>query len=158
MITCFRSIFFVLILALCFSSCRDDKRLLDENRPMTNSTWSYADRLKFAVKITDASQPYNLYLNLRHTPYYAYSNFFAVIHQISPEGKDYKMRFEFKLAQPDGEWLGEGSGNLYNHQIPFRTSYRFPKPGTYRIEIEQNMRDNPLKEITDAGLRVEKAN
>lgn len=158
MITSVRFLVFMLISAMFFSSCRDDNSLLDKNRPMNNSTWNYADRLKFNVKVTDASQPYNLYLNLRHTPYYAYSNFFAVIHQISPAGEDYKMRFEFKLAQPDGEWLGEGSGNLYNHQISFRKKYRFSKAGTYRIEIEQNMRDNPLREITDAGLRVEKAN
>ncbi|MBE7178321.1 MAG: gliding motility lipoprotein GldH [Mucilaginibacter polytrichastri] len=147
-----------LLLLVFFSACRDDKRVVDESRPLNNHTWSYSDKMRFDVKITDASKPYDLYLNLRHTPYYAYSNFFAIIHQISPEKKRYSMRFEFKLAQPDGEWLGQGSGNLYSHQIVFRKNYKFPKAGTYRIDIEQNMRDNPLKEITDAGLRVEEAN
>ncbi|MBE7175544.1 MAG: gliding motility lipoprotein GldH [Mucilaginibacter polytrichastri] len=146
-----------LLIPVCFFSCRDEGRIIDENVRIAKNTWSYVDRPKFEVNITDASVPYNLYLNIRHTPYYAYSNLFTVIRQINPDGKSHKTRFEFKLAYPDGQWTGQGSGNLYSHQIAFRERYTFPKAGKYVFEIEQNMRDNPLREITDAGLRVEKA-
>jgi gliding motility-associated lipoprotein GldH len=46
---------------------------------------------------------------------------------------------------------------LYSYQLPIYLNYRFPAKGTYIFELEQNMRDNPLKEITDVGLRVEEA-
>ena len=65
------------------------------------------------------------------------------------------MRYELKLASNTGEWLGSGSGSLYSYQIPFKT-IRFPAKGIYNFEIEQNMRDNPLHEVSDIGLRVEK--
>jgi gliding motility-associated lipoprotein GldH len=53
--------------------------------------------------------------------------------------------------------LGSGSGNLYSYQIIFKTGQRFPAKGTYHFELEQNMRDNPLHEVSDMGIRVEKA-
>ncbi len=88
---------------------------------------------------------------------YKYSNIFILIHQTNPDKKASTIRYEFKLANADGEWLGDGSGNIYTYQVPFRTNYKFPARGTYTFEMEQNMRDNPLHEVSDVGMRVEKA-
>jgi gliding motility-associated lipoprotein GldH len=40
----------------------------------------------------------------------------------------------------------------------YKEGYKFPSVGTYTIIIEQNMRDNPLKNISDVGIRVEPKN
>jgi gliding motility-associated lipoprotein GldH len=110
-----------------------------------------------AVKVENQAIPYNLFINLRHTADYRYSNIYIRIRQINPDKSIKLFRKEFRLANPDGEWLGTGSGNLYSYQLPIYLNYRFPAKGTYIFELEQNMRDNPLKEITDVGLRVEEA-
>jgi len=147
----------VLLVALSLSACTDKNAVIDQNIEITNNNWAYTNKIKCEVKIDDASIPYNLYLNLRVTADYKYSNLFVLINQTSPDKKEHLTRFEFKLADKDGEWLGEGSGNIYSYQIPFRTNYKFPAKGVYQVEIEQNMRDNPLREVSDVGLRVEKA-
>ncbi|WP_295648156.1 gliding motility lipoprotein GldH [uncultured Mucilaginibacter sp.] len=134
----------------------DPNTVIDKNIEMSNQNWSYADRMKFDVKIDDASAFYNIYFNLRITADYKYANLFVLIHQTGPDKKTKTIRQEYTLANPDGEWLGDGSGNLYNYQIPSRTHYKFPAKGVYHFEIEQNMRDNPLHEVSDVGLRVEK--
>lgn len=131
--------------------------IVDVNTNIGNRSWSYEKKIKVPVQIKDASQSYNIYLNLRHTPEYKYSNIFVLIHQKTAGLKTVTERREFKLAYPDGEWLGSGAGNFYTYQLLFRKGYKFPKSGTYIFEIEQNMRDNPLKEISDIGLRVEPA-
>jgi gliding motility-associated lipoprotein GldH len=147
----------IAVLALSWSGCTDPKAVLDQNTEIRNNNWPYTNRIKFTVKIDDERIPYNLLLNLRITADYKYSNMFVLIRQTGPDKRSAATRFEVKLADPDGEWLGKGSGNLYSYQIPFRTNYTFPTKGSYVIEIEQNMRDNPLREISDIGLRVEKA-
>ena len=86
---------------------------------------------------------YNLFLNLRVTGDYKYSNIFVLIHQTGPDNKSKVTRYEFKLANAYGEWLGDGSGNLYSYQIMFQSAYHFPVKGIYRFGIEQNMRDKP---------------
>jgi hypothetical protein len=117
------------IITTTISSCTDPNRVMDENTSITNHNWGYGNKVKFDVQINDAAIPYNLYLNLRVTANYRYSNM----------------------------WLGKGSGSMYSYQIPFKTGYRFPSKGRYHFEIEQNMRDNPLRSVSDVGLRVEQS-
>ena len=150
--------FFILVIITLGlgNSCSDPGAVLDQNTGIDNHNWSYANRVKYDVKIDDETIPYNLYINLRVTADYKYSNIFVLVHRSGPKLKGL-TRYEVKLANPDGEWLGEGSGNLYSYQVPLWQNFKFPAKGTYHFEIEQNMRDNPLHEVSDVGLRVEKA-
>jgi len=139
------------------SGCTDPNAVFDQNIEVANHNWSYANRVKFNVNIQDETVPYNLFLNLRVSGSYRYSNIFILFYQTSPGKKTAGTRYEYKLANADGEWLGSGSGNIYSYQVPLRTNYKFPAKGVYHFEIEQNMRDNPLHDVIDAGLRVAKA-
>ncbi|MBC7914559.1 MAG: gliding motility lipoprotein GldH [Pyrinomonadaceae bacterium] len=149
----------LLLIVIGFTSlnaCKDYS-IVDLNKEIPNRNWSYVKKISIPVKIEDTAKAYNVYMNLRHTADYKYSNIFVLIHHIAPDGKRTKERKEFQLAYPDGEWLGSGSGNLYMHQLIFKEKYTFPTADTYTFEFEQNMRDNPLREIRDVGLRVEVA-
>jgi gliding motility-associated lipoprotein GldH len=145
-------------LVVLLTACTDPKRVIDENTSIPNHNWSYGNKVKFDVEIPEASVSYNLYLNVRVTADYRYSNMFVLVYQSGNSvKKPAMMRYELKLASPTGEWLGKGSGSMYSYQIPFKQGYRFPAKGKYHFEIEQNMRDNPLRSVSDVGLRVEKA-
>lgn len=144
-------------LLACGCMSYDKNTLFDQNTSINNLNWPYVDKVKFDVKVDDPSALYNVYLNLRVTADYKYSNLFVLIHQTDPDKKTTTVRQEYTLANPDGEWLGEGSGNLYSYQLPSKMRCKFAEKGTYHFEIEQNMRDNPLRQVSDVGLRVEKA-
>jgi gliding motility-associated lipoprotein GldH len=154
----FKLFFFPAFAALLLSqtSCTDKNAIIDQHNQVADHNWAYNNKFTFKVQIDDEKIPYNLYMNLRVTADYKYSNMFVLITQTNPDKKTKIRRYEIKLANKAGEWLGTGSGNLYNYQLPFQTNYKFPAKGTYAITIEQNMRDNPLHEVSDVGLRVEK--
>ena len=147
-----------MLFAVTLVSCQNEQTIIDTNFELDKHNWSYSEKVKIALTIEQVEIPYNLFLNLRLTSDYKYSNIFLLIHIIDPNGKRKTERKEFKLALPDGEWLGSGSGNLYSYQILFKENFKFSSKGKYIIELEQNMRDNPLDYITDAGIRVEKVN
>ncbi|MEO6522616.1 MAG: gliding motility lipoprotein GldH [Mucilaginibacter sp.] len=146
------------VLGIALNGCNvtDPKMIVDQNTEIDNQTWSYNNKVRSDFEIKNTAIAYNLYLNLRVTPNYKYSNIFVLIHQTGPDKKTETIRYEFKLANPDGEWLGAGTGNLYSYQTIFKTNFKFALAGKYHIEIEQNMRDNPLRNVSDAGLRVER--
>ncbi len=148
---------FIVFITIGLVSCHDNLTILDTNLELSKRHWSYIEKLRIPLTIEDTDISYNLYLNLRHTSKYKYSNIFLLIHIIGPDGKRITERREFKLALPDGEWLGSGSGNRYSYQLLFKENYKFLLKGKYIFELEQNMRDNPLEQVTDAGIRVEKA-
>lgn len=146
----------LLFVSLVFSGCIDNS-IIDVNKEIPNTNWSYIKKVSIPVEINDISKPYKLYMNLRHTANYRYSNIFVLIHTIGPDRKRKTERKEFQLAYPDGEWLGSGSANIYSYQLLFGENIIFSAPGKYLFEFEQNMRDNPLREIRDVGLRIEPA-
>jgi gliding motility-associated lipoprotein GldH len=132
----------------------DTNNLVDVNAGMPKRNWTYVNKIQADVDVKDISKKYTIYFKLRHTADYRYSNIFVLLRIKDPHQKTVTRRFEFKLAQADGQWLGSGSGNLYTYKLPLIQDYRFPESGKYQFEIEQNMRDNPLKEVSDAGLAV----
>lgn len=138
------------------SGCSDPNAIIDQNTSIENHNWSYANSIKNSFTIDDPAASYNVYLNLRVTGEYKYSNIFVLLKRTGPK-QNWVTRYEVKLANKDGEWLGKGSGNLYSYQVPILTDFKFPAKGSYQFAIEQNMRDNPLREVSDVGLRVEKA-
>ncbi|MET4081025.1 gliding motility-associated lipoprotein GldH [Pedobacter sp. UYP30] len=118
--------------------------------------WFYRNHVSAQFEINDNSKAYNIYFKLRHTADYRYANIFILAHFVDGKKKITK-RYQYKLAENDGKWLGSGSGNIFNYTLPMVTNYRFTHNGKYSIDIEQNMRDNPLKEVTDVGILVEEA-
>jgi len=146
------------VLLATFSACDNPNAVVDVQFPIPEGNWTYTKKISVPVKVEDIRSNYHVYINLRHTADYNYSNIFIRVKQLNPTKKSKVFRKEFTLAKPDGEWLGTGSGNLYVYHLPIYQNYRFPQKGTYVFELEQNMRDNPLREISDVGLRVEKAN
>ncbi|UKT63414.1 gliding motility lipoprotein GldH [Pedobacter mucosus] len=141
----------VLILFL-FAGC--DSRLVDSNREITDRKWTYRNHITVSFEVKDNTKKYNVYFKLRHTADYKYSNIFILAH-FKGGYKENTKRYQYKLAKNDGEWLGSGSGNVFNYVLPLLSNYYFDKNGKFTIDIEQNMRDNPLLEISDVGILVE---
>jgi gliding motility-associated lipoprotein GldH len=141
------------ILILVMAGC-NTSNLIDTNVEMDQRNWSYAEKVKAAVGIKDNTKAFTLKFKLRHTADYRYSNIYILMHLSGPGLAKVTRRYEYKLAESDGQWLGKGSGNLYTYVLPLLSEYHFPQSGNYTIEIEQNMRDNPLREISDVGIIV----
>jgi len=138
------------------ASCKDSS-VYDRSKSVPDNNWSYKDKKDNYIEITDTKSAYNLFFNVRITNNYKYSNLFVLLHIFSPKTSDVRTnRLEFKLASPDGQWLGAGSGTVYSYRIPFAQNVKFDKPGVYNFQLEQNMREQPLSDVVDAGLRIEK--
>src|SRR5687768_5353784 len=71
-------ILFATVFSLLFSGC-DPNNIVDVNHTMPSRNWSYADKVKAIVDITDSNKAYNIYFKLRHTSDYRYSNIFVLL-------------------------------------------------------------------------------
>ncbi len=142
-----------LLYVILFAGCTSDI-FYQVNKPIENHSWTYAQIPTFTIPITDKSRPFDIWVNIRHTGEYNYSNLFLLVHQKGPGNRDTTYKHELPLAQQDGRWLGANAGNLYENQFLLKENYLFPDTGTYSIAIEQNMRENPLREVTDVGVQL----
>jgi len=60
------------------------------------------------------------------------------------------------MDKTTGEPLGDGAGDIFDHQVLGLKNQVFPQNGTYTIKLQQYMRRDPLPGIMAVGVRVEK--
>jgi len=148
-----------LIVCLCLLlavGCSSNS-LVDVNLEIPENNWTYAKNVKAVIEVKDSSVAYNLAFKMRNTSDYRYSNIYILM-RLKGTSLSKSTRYQFQLANGDGQWLGKGSGDLYSNTFYLLKNFRFPSKGKYELAIEQNMRDNPLLGISDVGLTVAPAN
>tara|TARA_B100000609_G_C17174081_1_gene413316 strand:+ start:471 stop:944 length:474 start_codon:yes stop_codon:yes gene_type:complete len=150
-----------LIIIVTFLSSCDSAKVFEENIALENYIWSAENHLKFQMEITDTINEMNLFLNIRHTAHYPFSNLWIFVNTTTPEGIKTIDTLECKLAEKDGRWIGSGLGDIWDIQIPIKTNV-FSNHGDYTFEIEQAMRYaekariEQLPEVMNIGFRIEK--
>lgn len=148
--------FLFLVLVVVLISC-DKNVVFEKNISIPDYKWEINNILRLETEINDTVSPHNIYINVRNGSGYEYSNLFLFLTTVTPKGLVAHDTLELTLADPRGKWLGNGSGDVWDNRILFKRNFRFPEAGLWHFELQQAMRINPLPQIMDAGMRIEKA-
>jgi len=158
------SLFIFSICCAFFCSC-DSNRVFDEYKSVPNQ-WQKDSIISFNVIPPDSINNYNLFVNLRNTNKYKYSNLFLIVEMDYPNGKIIKDTLEYKMADPSGKLLGTGFTDVKENKLWYKgheEPFVFNETGEYKIKIQHAMRQNGqvngienLEGITDIGFRIEK--
>lgn len=141
---------------ILFTSC-EPNRTFEKNISIIGHEWDYYQKPRFEIDIRDTSKPFDIYLNIRHTEKYPFSNLWIELHTLFPSGKTNTTKHQVELGDnSEMKWNSECLKDICNAQIQIITGHRFSESGTYRFTISHIMRTNPLPEIMDIGLKIEK--
>lgn len=142
-------------------SC-DSKSVFDKYQTIPEA-WNKDNTISFKVNPPDTTKAYNLFVNLRNTTDYKYSNLFLIVEINFPHGKNIVDTLEYRMAKPNGEFLGTGLSSVKENKLWYKEGVVFNEMGEYTINIKQAMRENGevsgvnnLEGITDVGFRIEK--
>lgn len=127
--------------------------------PVPKHQWNHSFRPSFTFAIKDTASFYQLFIILRHNEKYNYNNIWLNLYAQAPGSKPERFPLELPLATNERGWLGSGMDDLYEHRIPLTLDpekFNFKKAGNYTFRIEQIMRDDPLTNVMNVGLRIEK--
>jgi len=146
------AIFLIMLISAC-----DRNVVFEQNVKMDDNRWNVNQPVKLEADIQDTISQHNIYINVRNAGGYAFSNLFLFLTTTMPDGKTARDTVELTLADANGKWLGDGMGDIWDNRILFKRNFRFPMSGIYKFELQQAMRLNPLPQIMDAGIRIEKS-
>ena len=142
-------------------SC-DSKRVYDAYRSVPNG-WNKDSIISFTLHPPDSINPYNLFVDLRNTSQYKYSNIFLIVEMVFPHGKTIKDTLEYRMADATGKFLGSGIMDVKENKLWYKENVIFNEAGNYTVNIQHAMRENgkvngvvSLEGITDIGFRIEK--
>ena len=152
-------IIFPFVLALLLSSCLSSPYYQKEYS-IPGNKWGYGFQPSFNFEVTDTTALYSLQFLIRHTDAYPYANIWLMVYTKKPGDTTFeKTRIEIPLAEPSGKWLGRGMGEVWEHRMPIShegDTVMLRKKGMWEIKFGHNMRMDPLPEVLQVGLRVQK--
>ena len=138
------------------SSCRTID-VFEKNATIPGQEWDRAFQPVIVFNITDTTALYNIYVTLRHTHTYNYNNIWLNVNYQLPGDTVKQQRVDIPLADNSKGWLGTGMDDIYEiRRLITPQPYRFNNSGECTFTLEQIMRENPLKHVMNAGIRVEK--
>lgn len=146
---------YLIFIILVLSSC-DRNVVFEENLKFPENRWEQKSNIIFTTEIKDTLTPYNIYINVRNAGGYQFSNLFVFFTTQTPTGKRERDTVELTLADPSGKWLGEGLGDIWDNRLLFKNNFLFPEKGVYTFTLEQAMRIDPLPQLMDIGIRIER--
>jgi gliding motility-associated lipoprotein GldH len=137
------------------SSC-DKGLFFSDTIHLKNNEWKTGDTLFYTFDSKDTLTSYNFYFNIRNTTDYDLQNLYLFITAYYPGNTYSRDTAECLLAAPDGKWYGKGLGKHKDNRFLFRKGVRFRKPGKHIIAVNQAMRIENLKGISDVGIMIRK--
>lgn len=146
----------IFLSVVCLTAC-DSSVVFEKNIKLDDNRWYIDNVIKLETEIKDTVSPMNLYINVRNAGGYQFSNLFIFLTTTTPENTKSRDTLELVLADESGKWQGDGMGDIWDNRILFKKNFIFPLAGKYTFELEQAMRVDPLPQIMDAGIRIEKA-
>ena len=149
-----RSVLFLLLIST-LTSC-DSNVIFDKNEKLPDNRWAANNIIELHPEIIDTIHPYNIYINVRNAGGYQFSNIFLFFTTTTPSGKTDRDTVEIMLADETGKWLGDGLGDIWDNSVLFKSDFVFPEKGEYTFSLQQAMRFDPLPQIMDVGLRIER--
>lgn len=153
--------FFASLLSLLLIACGHSGVTAD-TVAITSEGWQLEDPAIFELPRLDSLATYNAFITVRNNNKYPFSNLFLIVSLQHPYGKTVVDTLEYKMARPDGSWLGTGIGSVKENKLFFKQNLAFNEVGNYTLHISHAVRNNgepqgvrKLEGITDIGYSLE---
>ena len=114
--------------------------------------WEVDSVKVFSPNLADTMGDYQIQIILRHTDRYPYQNLWLFVDIKHDSILLRRDTIETMMANDHGEWYGKGCSKytlptIYWESLPLSA-------GSYQVFVQQAMREDTLRGISDVGLRV----
>ena len=150
----------MILTASILPSC-SDLGVFEKNIAIPGYAWNSQFTPSVTFEITDTTALYDAELVIRHNEKYHFSNIWVGLSIQTPLDSIPGFQVEKTLATNEAGWLGTGMDDIYEHRISINEdlanhNVSFRKPGKYTFTFHQIMREDPLLNIMNIGLHIEK--
>jgi len=150
------SYLFALVATMILAASCTTIDLYEKSVAIPEHSWKSSFKPSFNFTIKDSNAAYQLFLVLRHNEKYSFNNIYVNVYAQVP-GRDsaIKIQKDLTLADNEGWKAASGMDDIYEHRLPLGEIQAL-RAGNYTFTIEQIMREDPLLNVLNAGLRIEK--
>ena len=137
--------FLIVFFATVLSSCETSK-FLDFHD--FKSGWGSSEIVEFNFEGEKQKSLKNIDFVLRHNNDYSFANIFLISELYDLNNKIQIDTLEFKLADPNGKWLGDKKISVVEHKLPYKTDFILNDSEAFKLKVRTSMRlNNEINEI-----------
>lgn len=120
-----------------------------------NHCWSVTDTLELGFESSDTASVYELSFPITLNEDYPFHNIYLHVILTAPSGDQSTIPTEFVLADRNGAWLSEPSGDVIPFLLKVPEGIRFNQAGKYSLRVLHFMRDGELCGVESAGIALD---
>src|SRR5450432_3719630 len=124
------------------TACTWTSGVFEKNLDFKDHEWLAAVKPDISFDITDTVSLNNMYMR-------------ATVREPG-ERQGRTGDYDLQLATNGKGWIGTAMDDIYDTRLLIQPGTKFRKAGTYHITLEQLMREDPLRNVLSAGLRIER--
>lgn len=145
----------VICLVVLFAGC-DTLDVFEQSVFFPGNEWKTSNKPSFTFTIEDTVSAYHIFVIFRHGDSYHFNNVWLNISTLAPRDTVKTQLINIPLADNKKGWLGAGMDDVFDHRARITRAPLKLKKGNYTFTLQQNMREEPLQFVLNAGIRVEK--
>ncbi len=146
--------YLAITLILLFTACTQ-LDVFEKTTFFPKHEWSSAVKPSFNFTIKDTAARYNVFVVIRHNDAYHFNNLWVNLTTIPPGDTAQTLRLKLILGD-NTKWLGSSMDDIIEHRIRVNANPVKFKAGDHQFFLQQIMREDPLQNILNAGIRIEK--
>ena len=140
--------------SLLFNSCYSDTQYYTYQKLPSNN-WNRTDTLSFLLEKPLPTGKYQIEIGIRHSVQYAYCDLWLGVLTESDSLSMPTDTLHIEMASKQGQWKGDSSGGLFQLVYPKNISINVEGKDSLRsVRIFHLMKDNPLKGVSNVGIRI----
>lgn len=144
------------VFTACFLfACKYKVGFYEKTVVLPEHSWASSNRPDFTIEITDTTCVYNIYVVVRHSDAYHYNNLWIDFTSIAPGSVAETQKLNLKLGD-NTKWLGASMNDVIEHRILINHNPVKLQSGKYIFTLQNIMREDPLLEVMNVGVRVSK--
>ncbi len=144
------------LVAITLTSCDPNIVFEEHDKNFPKYRWQQENVLTFNPVIEDTSAQYNVYLELRHVYGFQFEEMKTLVVRTSPGNNVEVYTYSFPLFDANKEYLSECAEDICDRRVMVEEGITFPEKGTYRFEMTHQMPADPVPNVMEFGLVIEK--
>ncbi|MCC6754671.1 MAG: hypothetical protein IT266_11885 [Saprospiraceae bacterium] len=150
------SLYFLLVpvlIAGVLSSC-SEPMLYESHREILKGTWHSDEPVEFSWAVADTAPWYVMELVVAHDAEFPFQNQYVKAVTRFPDSSDREQVLSLELFDDAGRPFGECRGANCRVTLALQPRFKFPQPGEYRLNLNQNGRTASSEGIRRISLRI----
>lgn len=149
-----RYMLFILLSTILIWSCNEP--VYKSYQELPGNRWNKNDVRIFTMEVTDDVTPYQLNLEVQHANSILVPSIKMAVQISSLSGQSETHEFEVMLKDANGDFKGDGAGDIWDYCCTPLSEKKTWQKGTYKIGLTHLMDYEYIPGVMGIGIRLDK--